>query len=61
MFPALSCEKTKVGVFDRPQTRWLLQDKWFLETMYATKKETWNAFAAVVSDFLRNRKSSNYK
>jgi len=37
-FPALSIEKLRAGIFDGPQIRHLMQDKYFLLTMITRKK-----------------------
>jgi len=60
-FPALINEKLKAGIFDGPKIRQLMKDKEFIETMNQDEKEGWMAFGQVVSNFLNNTKSPNYK
>ncbi|CAK8691493.1 unnamed protein product [Clavelina lepadiformis] len=60
-FPALSNEKLKAGIFDGPKIRQLMKDKKFIKTMNQDEKEGWVAFSQVVSNFLGNTKSPDYK
>ena len=60
-FPAITEEKPKAGVFDGPQMRRLLNDLVFFSTMQSAELDAWNAFAAVVTNFLGNTKAENYR
>lgn len=58
---SLYCANIQADVCDGPQVRLLLLDEQFLETLKKKRKKKKKIFAAVVSGFLRNRKSSNYE
>ena len=60
-FPRSTTEKLKVGIFDGPQIRKLIQDPNFLSSMNKKESCAWNAFVPVVKNFLGNEKASNYK
>ena len=63
-FPALTNEKIKAGVFDGPQIRQLLNDQQFVLTMKRLERnawEAWEGFTEVVTNFLGNTKSKNYR
>ena len=60
-FPAITEEKIKAGVVDRPQIRRLLNDPTFISKMQLAELDAWNAFAAVVTNFLGNTKAENYR
>ena len=60
-FPGLSIEKLKAGVFDGPDIRKLIRDENFVSSMTVLESNAWNAFVAVVKNFLGNKKSSNYE
>ncbi len=60
-FPALSDEKKKAGIFDRPQIRTLMRDHHFITTMTEAEARAWTAFSNVVQNFLGNKKADNYK
>ena len=60
-FPHLSAEKVKEGVFIGPQIRMLINDELFITKMNDTEKNAWQSFKDVVSNFLGNKKSSNYQ
>ena len=60
-FSFLSREKIKAGVFDGPKIRQLLKDEEFIETMISVEKNGWIALSRVVSNFLGNTKSPEYK
>ena len=60
MFPELSIEKLRAGIFDDPQIRCLMQNKCFSLTMTTLKKNTWRSFTAVAENFLKNFKAPNY-
>ena len=60
-FSFLSHEKIKAGMFDGPKIRQLLKDKEFIQTMSSVEKNGWITFSQVVSNFLGNTKSPEYK
>ncbi|CAK8684393.1 unnamed protein product [Clavelina lepadiformis] len=60
-FPGLSEEKKRAGIFNGPQIRQLLKDENFVKSMLPFEARAWNAFGAVVRNFLGNRKAENYK
>ncbi|XP_076803204.1 uncharacterized protein LOC143447145 [Clavelina lepadiformis] len=60
VFPGLSIEKLKAGIFDGPQMRKLIQDQVFLSHMTEVETAAWHSFVAVVKGFLGNTKASNY-
>lgn len=60
-FPKKSDEKLKSGIFDGPQIRTLLNDAQFAESMTKIEKDAWLSFKVVVTNFLGNRRSENYK
>ena len=60
-FPALTNEKIKAGVFDGPQIRQLLNDQQFVLTMKRLERNAWEGFTEVVTNFLGNTKSKNYR
>ena len=51
----------KAGVFDGPKMRQLLKDKEFIETISLVEKNGWIALSLVVSNFLGNTESPEYK
>ena len=59
-FPALSIQKLKAGIFDKPKIRQPMKEKEFIKTMNQDEKEGWMAFSQVVSNFLGNTKSHDY-
>ena len=61
IFPRVSDEKKKAGIFDVPQIKTLLKDKYFIARMTAVKARAWLAFTNVVQGFLGNKKDDNYK
>ena len=61
VFPALSFEKIKAGVFDGPQIRTLTRDKEFVNKMNDKEKAAWRFFVQVIENFLGNRKADNYE
>lgn len=61
VFPDLTIEKLKAGIFDGPQIRKLLKDTNFVKTMSENEASAWLAFAEVVQNFLGKHKSENYK
>ncbi|GBP71422.1 hypothetical protein EVAR_88580_1 [Eumeta japonica] len=60
VFPKLSSEKIKAGIFDGPQVRKLINDKNFINNMTAIEKCAWEEFVWSVRIFLGNRKSDGY-
>ena len=60
-FSGLSIEKKQSGKFDGPQIRQLLRDTSFVSSMNPIEARAWMAFTIVVKDFLRNKKTHNYK
>ncbi|KAI6652478.1 hypothetical protein LOD99_7509 [Oopsacas minuta] len=60
-FPEISEEKKKAGIFECPQIRKLLRGNSFKDSMNQEEKRAWQAFSNVVSNFLGNKKASNYK
>jgi len=44
IFPALSSEKLRAGIFDGPQIRRLMKDEKFARNMTASEKKTWISF-----------------
>ena len=61
VFPGLSIEKLKGGIFDGPQVRQLIRDPEFEKSMTKLELEAWKAFVLVVKSFLDNNKASNYE
>jgi hypothetical protein len=61
VFPKISHDKLKAGIFIGPQIRHLFQDTTFDECMAADILEAWLAFKSVVANFLGNHKDKNYK
>ena len=55
-FPRLSKAKIKVG----PQTKQLLQDREFDQTLDGKEKMVWKAFKLVVTKFLGNKRADSY-
>ena len=61
MFPGLSSEKLKQGVFDGPDIQKLIKDDNFVCSMNALESNAWNSVVAVVKNVLGNHKVHNYK
>ena len=61
VFPELSIEKLKAGIFDGPQVRQLIRDPEFEKSMTTLELKAWKAFVLVVKNFLGNNKASNYE
>ena len=59
LFPGLSTEKLKARVFDEPDTRKLLKDAGFINSMDDLENRTWCSFADVVKNFLENNRAVN--
>ena len=53
-------EKLKAVIFDGPQTRQLIRDPEFENSMNEVELEAWKAFVLVVKNFLGNNKATNY-
>lgn len=60
MFPKLSMQKVKAGVFIGPQIKKLFRDVEFKECLSAAESEAWEAFENVVYGFLGKNKDPNY-
>lgn len=60
VFPGLTTEKLKAGIFDGPQIRQLIRDTQFETHMNEVELEAWKAFIVVVKNFLGNKKATNY-
>lgn len=60
-FPQLSDAKIKEGVFVGPQITKLLNDTEFNSTLSADEAKAWKSFCAVVTSFLGNKRSADYK
>ena len=61
VFPGLSEEKKKAGIFDGPQIRMLMKDSDFTSHMNSNELTAWNSFKDVVKNFLGNHKAPNYR
>ena len=61
VFPGLSIEKLKGGIFDGPQVRQLIRDPEFEKSITKLELEAWKAFVLVVKNLLGNNKASNYE
>lgn len=61
VFPDLTIEKLKAGIFDGPQIRKLMKDTKLVKTMRKTEAIAWQAFVEVVANFLGNHKSEDYE
>lgn len=53
-FPLISEDKRKVGIFDEPQIRELLQDPNLDQSLDGSERKTWRSF---VTNFLGNHRS----
>ena len=60
LFPGLTMEKLKAGIFDGPQIRQLIRDPEFENSMNEVELEEWKASVQVVKNFLGNNKARNY-
>ena len=60
VFPGLTIEKLKAGIFDGPQIRHLIRDPEFEHLKNEVELEAWKAFVLVVRNFLGNNKARNY-
>ena len=61
VFPGLSNEKLKAGIFDGPHIRKLIKDENFVSHMTEIEAAAWSSFVAVVKGFLGKKKASNYQ
>ena len=59
-FPLVIDAKLNAGIFNGPRTRSLMKDEHFNGVMSETERNAWQAFKSVVSNFLGNKKSSEY-
>ena len=60
-FPQISDAKLRAGVLVGPQIRDLMKDTEFEKTLVHHEKSEWSAFKLLVSNFLGNRRSSDYE
>jgi hypothetical protein len=58
--PEITTEKLKVGIFDGPQIRKLINDPHFIASMNEIESCAWSSFVLVVKNFLGNKKADNY-
>ena len=61
IFPGLSNEKLKAGIFDGPQIRQLIKDANFCPSMNDIELAAWSSLVEVVKNFLGNQKADNYE
>lgn len=61
IFPYLSDAKISEGIFVGPEIRKIINDTKFESILKEDELRAWNSFRSVVSGFLGNVKSSNYK
>lgn len=61
IFPKLSTEKIKEGVFVGPQIKKLFADEGFAECLSRPELKAWKAFQKVVDGFLGNNRSPDYR
>ncbi|KAI6646874.1 hypothetical protein LOD99_9143 [Oopsacas minuta] len=59
LFPAMSNEKLKAGIFDGPQVRSLIRDTGFVQSMTILESSERSGFVLVVNN-LGNNKADNY-
>ena len=59
VFPGLTMEKLKAGMFDGPQIPQLIRDPEFENSMKKVELEAWKAFVLVVRNFLGNNEGRN--
>lgn len=59
VFPKLSTEKIKAGIFVGPQIRKLFDDAKFERCLNKSEVKAWTAFKQVVHGFLGNNRSKN--
>ena len=56
IFPGLSTEKLKAGIFDGPQICKLMQDQTFTARMTEAERAAWCSYVSVIREFLGNTK-----
>ena len=61
MFPRLSGEKLKEGVFFGPQIRGIIKDEYFDKLFLGDEKAAWVSFKFVVKVFLGNKGAQIYE
>lgn len=61
IFQNLSLAKISEGILDGPQIRKLLGNTQFETLLSSDEKAAWSSFRLIVSDFLGNKRSPNYK
>lgn len=61
IFPKLSIAKIKEGIFDGPQIRKVLIDEQFSLLLSPKEAAAWQSFKLIVSNFLGNNKSPDYR
>lgn len=60
-FPKLSDGKIEAGIFDGPLIRKLFADPHFTDVMVNKERRAWLSFRSVVTNFLGNRRSTDYE
>ena len=60
-FPRISKEKLKAGIFDGSQIRELMKDTTFDEALSEVELSAWLSLKSEVTNFLGNRRSSEYE
>ena len=60
-FPQISMEKLKAVIFDDPEIRELMKDPMFEKALSKTELSTWQSLKSVVTNFLNNHWSAEYK
>ena len=61
LFPELTIDKLKAGIFDGPLIRKLIdRDAEFGNSMNEVEREAWKAFVLVMKNFLGNNNDKNY-
>jgi hypothetical protein len=60
-FPGLSEAKLKEGVFVGPDIRKMMKDDTFKKKIETNERNAWKSVKLVITSFLGNRKSPNYK
>ena len=60
-FPNHTLEKLKVGIFDGPQIRKLMNDTYFQESMTSSELSAWCAFVDVAQNYLDIHRSWNFE
>ena len=60
-FPWICMEKLEAGIFDSPQIRELVKDPMFDEALSEAELFTWLSLKSVVTNFLENPLSMEYK